>query len=96
MTTTDTTVTRMTEAARAFLDSLSTEPRNTATMAFDDGDRQRWFYTPTDHGGVVLSAVSSLSQQWGLRLLASGLRSSPLLATTAQTAMLMQSRTPWW
>ena len=87
MTTTDTTVKRMTEAARAFLDSLSTEQRNTATMAFDDGERQHWFYTPTDHGGVVLSAVSSLSQQWGLRLLASGL-SDPGYATAASIMAL--------
>ena len=87
MTATSTTVKRMTEAARAFLDSLSTEQRTAATMGFDDGERQRWFYTPTDHGGVVLSAVSSLSQQWGLRLLASGL-SGPGFATAASIMAL--------
>lgn len=87
MTTTGNTVKRMTEAARAFLDSLSTEHRSAATMAFEDVERQRWFYTPTDHGGVVLSAVSSLSQQWGLRLLASGL-SDPGFATAASIMAL--------
>ncbi len=87
MTTTGNTVQLMTNAALAFLDSLSPEHRVAASIAFDDSERQRWFYTPTDHGGVVLSAVSSLSQQWGLRLLASGL-SDPGFATASSIMAL--------
>lgn len=45
-----------------------------AQFAFEaGGERERWFYTPTDHGGLRLSAMSSIQQREAHRLLASGL-----------------------
>ena len=49
-------VLRMTDAARTLLDSLSEEQRQLAQWDFpSDEERQRWFYTPTDHGGLTFS-----------------------------------------
>src|SRR4051794_41123760 len=48
---------RMADAARAWLDSLTGEQRQVASGATPtddatDAERRRWFYTPTDHGGL--------------------------------------------
>ena len=48
----------MAEAARTWLESLNAEQRETAVghLPSDDetdGERRRWFYTPTDHGGLA-------------------------------------------
>ncbi|MDQ4115984.1 MAG: DUF3500 domain-containing protein, partial [Actinomycetota bacterium] len=49
----------MADAARAWLDTLDPARRETATghaPAADrdtDAERRRWFYTPTDHGGLT-------------------------------------------
>ena len=49
-------VLRMTDAARTLLDSLSEEQRQLAQWDFPSNEeRQRWFYTPTDHGGLTFS-----------------------------------------
>jgi hypothetical protein len=74
----------MVEAARAFLESLTPAQRTRATFAFDDeAERTRWFYTPTDHGGLPLTDCSAHQQQLGLRLVASGLSPAGYAATTA-------------
>jgi len=66
--------TRMTKAARAFLDSLDHVQRATAQWPFpSDEERRRWYYTPTDHGGLPLSAMRSAQQQLAMKLLAAGL-----------------------
>src|SRR4051794_36566096 len=50
----------MAEAARGWLGSLTAEQRtvgNGAGPAYDgtvDAERRRWFYTPTDHGGLTM------------------------------------------
>jgi len=38
-----------------------------------DEERRRWYYTPTDHGGLPLSAMRPAQQQLAMRLLATGL-----------------------
>jgi Protein of unknown function (DUF3500) len=38
-----------------------------------DAERRRWFYTPTDHGGLPLGAQRPTQQRLALRLVASGL-----------------------
>jgi hypothetical protein len=38
-----------------------------------DEDRTAWFYTPTDHGGLLLSDCNPLQRQAALQLLAAGL-----------------------
>ena len=38
-----------------------------------DAERRRWFYTPTDHGGLTLGAQRQAQQRLAHRLVASGL-----------------------
>jgi Protein of unknown function (DUF3500) len=46
---------RMADAALALLDALSTDQRRQAQWEFpSDEERLRWFYTPTDNGGLTL------------------------------------------
>jgi hypothetical protein len=65
---------RMVEAARALLDSLSGDQRRQAQWDFpSDEERRRWFYTPTDHGGLTLGEMRPAQQRLAMRLLATGL-----------------------
>jgi Protein of unknown function (DUF3500) len=69
---------RMAEAARAWLDTLSPEQRAVAVGAVPadhptDGERRRWFYTPTDHGGLTVHAQRPAQQRAAMRLVGSGL-----------------------
>jgi hypothetical protein len=51
---------RMSAAALAWLDTLTAEQHTVAvgvgpdTDAGRDAERRRWFYTPTDHGGLTV------------------------------------------
>src|SRR3954454_9752460 len=54
-------------------DSCSPQQRTTLLFSPDDEDRTRWFYTPTDHGGLPLSAQRPAQQQLTMRLVAAGL-----------------------
>ncbi len=64
----------MAEAAGDFLESLDPEQRRLAQWPFpSDGERRRWFYTPTDHGGLPLNQMRPHQQQLAFRLLARGL-----------------------
>jgi hypothetical protein len=63
----------MMKAADAWLASLSAEQRAMATRSRPDGDFERWFYTPTDHGGLALGTQRPAAQRLALRLIASGL-----------------------
>jgi hypothetical protein len=57
-------VERMTDAAQALLDSLSADQRRLAQWAFpSDEERLRWFYTPTDHGGLTLGEMRPVGRQ---------------------------------
>lgn len=66
-------------AARAseWLASLRPEQRPAASYpgpdAGGEAERQRWFYTPTDHGGLTLGSQSSGQQRLAMKLLAAGL-----------------------
>lgn len=69
---------RMAEAAGAWLDSLDEQQRHAAvgTVPADDAsdhERRRWFYTPTDHGGLTVHEQRPAQQRGGMRLVASGL-----------------------
>ena len=69
---------RMAEAARAWLDTLDPEQRAVAVGAVPaddptDGERRRWFYTPTDHGGLTVHAQRPAQQRAAMRLVGSGL-----------------------
>lgn len=64
----------MAERASAWLASLDDNQRKLATGAITDTDeRHRWFYTPTDHGGLTLSAMRPAQQRLVFQLVASGL-----------------------
>ncbi|GAB2606110.1 hypothetical protein Aab01nite_01040 [Paractinoplanes abujensis] len=68
----------MNEAARAWLGLLSAEQRGIAAGAMpaddaSDDERRRWFYTPTDHGGLTFHQQRPAQQQAAMRLVATGL-----------------------
>jgi hypothetical protein len=68
---------RMAEVAIAFLDSLDPQLRELAWRPFpSDDERRRWYYTPTDHGGLPLELMRPAQQQRALKLVASGLSTS--------------------
>jgi len=71
--------TRMATAAVAWLDALDPAQRAAATGgapspdAASDAERRRWFYTPTDHGGLTLGAQRPAQQRLAHQLVATGL-----------------------
>jgi hypothetical protein len=74
---------RMTERAAEFIESLDEAQRAVTLWPFDDtAERRRWFYTPTDHGGLSLSAMRPGQQRLAHRLVAAGL-SRPGYVTVA-------------
>ena len=58
----------MADAARVWLEMLTADQREIAvghlpSDAKTDSERRRWFYTPTDHGGLTVSvAVAQLER----------------------------------
>jgi len=65
---------RMAEAASGFLHSLDEEQRPLASWPFPaNEERLRWYYTPTDHGGLPLGSMRPGQQQLAFELLAAGL-----------------------
>jgi hypothetical protein len=68
----------MAEAAGAWLDALDPQQRRVASGAVpgndaSDAERRRWFYTPTDHGGLTFHEQRPAQQRAAMRLVASGL-----------------------
>jgi hypothetical protein len=67
---------RMATAAAAWLDALDPAQRAAATgepPGPDDTERRRWFYTPTDHGGLTLGDQRPAQQRLAHQLVATGL-----------------------
>jgi hypothetical protein len=70
---------RMAAAAADWLDALDPGQRAVASGgapspdAEADAERRRWYYTPTDHGGLTLGAQRPAQQRLALRLVATGL-----------------------
>src|SRR5271166_1226045 len=70
---------RMAAAAAAWLDALEPAQRAVASGrapspdAESDAERRRWFYTPTDHGGLPLGAQRPAQQGLAHQLVATGL-----------------------
>jgi Protein of unknown function (DUF3500) len=69
---------RMAATALAWLDTLTDEQRAVAVGPGPDADaerdaeRRRWFYTPTDHGGLTLHAQRPAQQRRAMALLGAG------------------------
>jgi Protein of unknown function (DUF3500) len=74
----------MAKAASRWLDLLDDGQRRQAASGFpSETDRLRWFYTPTDHGGLVLTECTPEQRQAALRLVAAGLSPAGYAAVTA-------------
>ncbi len=81
---------RMAGAAVRLLESLDAGQRSAACWPFpSDDERQLWFYTPTDHGGLPLAAMSSAQHQLTMALLATGLSEAGYV--TAATIMGLEN-----
>jgi hypothetical protein len=69
---------RMSAAALAWLETLTEDQRSVALGAGPDADpdrdaeRRRWFYTPTDHGGLTLHEQRPAQQRRAMALLGTG------------------------
>jgi hypothetical protein len=68
----------MAEAALAWLELLNPQQRAIAvghppSDDLTDTERRRWFYTPTDHGGLTMHQQRPAQQRAAMRLVASGL-----------------------
>jgi hypothetical protein len=80
---------RMAAAAHTWLDSLTADQRAVAVGSVpaddaSDDERRRWFYTPTDHGGLTVHQQRPAQQRAAMQLVSSGL-STPGYVTVATT-----------
>jgi hypothetical protein len=85
---------RMAEAASAWLDTLDAEQRaigQGAVPADDpsDNERRRWFYTPTDHGGLTIHQQRPAQQRATMRLISTGL--SPAAYVSVATTIGLEN-----
>jgi len=85
---------RMAEAALGWLDTLDAKQRRISQGAVPaddraDNERRRWFYTPTDHGGLTIHQQRPAQQRAVMRLIATGL--SPAAYVTVATIMGLEN-----
>jgi hypothetical protein len=74
----------MTDAAVQLVESLNRAQRDAACGPFpDDEERRKWFYTPTDHGGLPLAAMSSAQHRRVHQLVATGLSQAGYVTVAA-------------
>lgn len=75
--------TSMAEAATSWLDSLQPDQRDAAAWPWPaEQERLRWYYTPTDHGGLPMGRMRPAQQSLALQLLSTGL-SRPAYVTVS-------------
>lgn len=84
----------MADAARIWLDLLDPEQRAVGQGSApdddaSDGERRRWFYTPTDHGGLTVHQQCPAQHRAAMRLVATGL--SPAAYVTVATIMGLEN-----
>lgn len=64
----------MSDVASELLASLDPEQRNVAQWPMPSTEeRERWYYTPTDHGGLTLHSLTPQQHRLVMRLVASGM-----------------------
>ena len=81
---------RMAAAASEFMEALASDQRATAMFALgDEAELRRWYYTPTQHGGLALADMDANQQRLAQRLVASGL--SAAAQVTASTIMGLEN-----
>jgi hypothetical protein len=74
---------RMVDAAQAWLADLTDEQRRKALSPWpSDEERHRWYYTPTDHGGLALAQMSPAQQSRAMQLVATGLSKAGYVTAT--------------
>ena len=84
------TVLRMYEAAARLLDSADDAQRAELARPWpSDDERTRWFYTPTDHGGLPLADMSPEQQRMAFQLMATGLSTAGFV--TASTIIGLEN-----
>ena len=80
----------MSGIASELLASLNGDQRRTAQWPFPSyEERLRWFYTPTDHGGVTLHSLAPAQTRLMMRLIGSAL--SPAAYVTVSTIMGLEN-----
>ncbi len=81
---------KMADEAARLIDSLDDGQRKLALWPFpSDLERRQWFYTPTDHGGLTLAAMTSRQHRLVFRLVASGLSTAAYV--TASTIIGLEN-----
>ena len=81
---------QMAEEAARLIDSLDDRQRTIALWPFpSDDERRLWFYTPTDHGGLTLAAMTAPQHRLVFRLVASGLSTAAYV--TASTIIGLEN-----
>jgi hypothetical protein len=81
---------KMAEEATRLVESFDADQRRVAVWPFpSDDERRLWFYTPTDHGGLTLAAMTQPQHRLVFRLLASGLSTPGYV--TASTIMGLEN-----
>src|SRR5260370_26895414 len=63
----------MSDAAKAFLNSLTSEERAKAVFQLDADERMNWFYTPVPRKGLPLKEMTAAQQKLAFALLGAGL-----------------------
>jgi len=85
----DPVVTRMDDAGRAFLDSLTDDQRERCTFEFSDGERTAWTYLPGERQGLMIGDLSADARANMTRLMQSALSSSGYLK--AEGVLILES-----
>jgi uncharacterized protein DUF3500 len=77
----------MSQAAAAWRDGLDEEQRAVGVWDWASGcteaERLRWFYTPTDHGGLTIHQMAPAQQRAAMRLLATGLSNAAYVTASS-------------
>lgn len=63
----------MAALAAELVAAFDADQRARASFGFDEAERRRWFYTPTDHGGLSMADMDVVQHRILWRLLACGL-----------------------
>jgi hypothetical protein len=81
---------KMADEAARLLDSFDDGQREIALWPFpSDDERRQWYYTPTDHGGLTIAAMTQPQHRLVFRLVASGLSTAGFV--TASTIIGLEN-----
>ncbi|MFZ4516436.1 MAG: DUF3500 domain-containing protein [Acidimicrobiia bacterium] len=90
---------QMAEAAIAFLDALDPTQRDLVVRSFDDvEERERWFYTPTDHGGLPIAAMRPAQERLALKFVRTGTSKAGYVTIAAIMGLdnILDEEEGWW